>query len=102
MQNSTSSTGSQYQAGNAAQSVDPTEAKRRELLFSVNASPLDRAALEARHGRVWRTEELGRDFEVLGFAAPFVVVRRKSDGRAGSLMIQHHPRFYFSFEADHE
>ena len=35
--------------------------------------------------------------QVLGFLAPFVVVRRKSDGRKGSLTFSHSPRFYFSF-----
>jgi hypothetical protein len=30
--------------------------------------------LKARHGRVWDAVELARDFEVLGFAAPLVVV----------------------------
>jgi hypothetical protein len=32
--------------------------------------------------------------------APFVVVRRKADGRKGSLEFQHHPRFYFNFMPD--
>jgi hypothetical protein len=91
----------QDQAGPSSQPVDPTEEKRRALLVTVNAVPADRAILEARHGQVWSTEELARDFEVVGFAAPLVVVKRKSDGRAGSLMFQHHPRFYFRFEEDH-
>jgi hypothetical protein len=38
-----------------------------------------------------------RDFQVLGFLAPYVVVRRRSDGRKGSLEFQHNPRFYFGF-----
>jgi hypothetical protein len=41
---------------------------------------------------------LSDDFEVIGFMAPVVVVRRNSDGQKGSLMFQHNPRFYFSFE----
>jgi hypothetical protein len=36
---------------------------------------------------------------VLSFAAAFVVVRRKSDGKLGSLEFTHHPRVYFGFEA---
>jgi len=40
-----------------------------------------------------------KNFDVLGFMAPVVVVRRKSDGQKGSLFFQHHPRFYFGFEA---
>ena len=58
----------------------------------------ERAALEARYGQVWNTSELANDFEVMGFAAPFVVVRRKADNKVGSLMFQHHPRYYFSFQ----
>ncbi len=32
--------------------------------------------------------------------APYVVVRRKSDGQKGSLEFQHHPRYYFRFQLD--
>jgi hypothetical protein len=46
----------------------------------------------------WNTEELQRDFEVLGFSAPFVVVKRKSDGKKGSLQFQHSPRIYFHWQ----
>ena len=53
---------------------------RRSRLVEINAARADRPTLEARHGQVWDTEELARDFEVLSFAAPYVVVRRKSDG----------------------
>lgn len=79
---------------------DPTESIRRELLTTINAEPGSRAALEAEHGQVWDTRQLGEDFDVLGFMAPVVVVRRKSDGRKGSLFFQHSPRFYFDFKAD--
>jgi hypothetical protein len=48
----------------------------------------------------WTTEELQRDFTVLSFAAPFVVVRRKADGVHGSMEFTHSPRFYFNFVAD--
>jgi len=57
----------------------------------------ERQRLEARYGQVWDTTELMRDFVVSGFAAPFVVVTRKSDNATGTLEFQHHPRFYFSF-----
>ena len=78
--------------------TDPTESTRREMLAQINAEPGSREYLEAKHGQVWGTSELGRDFEVIGFAAPLVVVRRKSDGVKGSLMFQHHPRLYFGWE----
>ena len=76
---------------------DTTEDVRRELLSVINEEPKERAALEALHGQVWNTTELGRDFEVIGFLAPFVGVRRKSDGVVGSLVFQHMPRFHFRF-----
>ena len=78
---------------------DPTESIRREMLAQINAEPGSREALEAEHGQVWDTQELGRDFDVIGFAAPLVVVRRKSDGQKGSLLFQARPRFYFGFDA---
>lgn len=80
---------------------DPTEPIRRELLREINTSPEScRQELETRYGLVWNTEELARDFEVVGFAAPFCVVVRRSDGVKGSLAFKHEPRFYFSFVAD--
>jgi len=81
--------------------TDPTEAIRRQQLAEINAEPGSREALEAKHGQVWDTQELGRDFNVEGFPAPSVVVRRKADGQRGSLLFQHQPRLYFSFEPYH-
>ena len=78
--------------------TDPTEDIRRKLLVEINAQPGSREYLEAQHGQVWDTQQLSDDFEVLGFMAPLVVVRRKSDGVKGSLMFQASPRFYFGFE----
>lgn len=51
-------------------------------------------------GQRWTTAELQRDFEVTGFAAPFVVVRRKSDGQLGSLEFTNCPRVYFGWRPD--
>ena len=79
---------------------DPTESIRKELLVQINAEPGSREALEAEHGEVWDTNQLREDFDVLGFAAPLVVVSRKSDGQQGSLFFQARPRFYFGFQAD--
>ena len=77
---------------------DPTESIRRQMLAEINAAPGSREYLEAKHGQVWDTDQLQEDFEVLGFAAPLVVVRRRSDGLKGSLTFQSSPRFYFCFE----
>jgi hypothetical protein len=79
---------------------DSTESIRRDLLRQINTDNDSRQELEARYGQVWNTEELARDFEVIGFAAPFVVVIRKGDGVKGSLAFKHAPRFYFSFVGD--
>jgi hypothetical protein len=78
--------------------MDETELIRRQMVASEQ--PTNRKELEALHGKVWTTAELAEDFSVLGFAAPFVVVERKSDGRKGSLQFQHSPRFYFCFVED--
>ena len=79
---------------------DPTEPIRRKRLVEINAEPGSRAALEAQYGQVWDTQQLAEDFEVIGFMAPLVVVRRKADGVKGSLEFQHQPRFYFNFQPD--
>jgi hypothetical protein len=78
--------------------TDQTEDIRKQMITEINAEPGSREYLEAKHGQVWTTTELSQDFEVIGFAAPLVVVRRKTDWQKGSLMFQHSPRFYFGFE----
>ena len=78
--------------------TDPTESTRRQLLAEINVAPGSREHLEHKHGEVWDTSQLQEDFQVTGFIAPLVVVRRKADGVKGSLMFQGSPRFYFGFE----
>jgi hypothetical protein len=82
--------------------IDPTEPIRRERLAEINAEPGTREALEAQYGKVWTTIELAEEFEVIGFMAPLVVVRRKADGVKGSLEFQHSPRIYFAFKPHEE
>ena len=85
---------------------DETEEIRRQRLVAINSTVeshdpnTERQRLEAQYGQVWDTAQLSNDFEVLGFAAPYVVVTRKSEGRKGSLEFQHMPRFYFNFVLD--
>lgn len=79
---------------------DPTEMIRRSMVREINGNNGDREQLEAEHGRVWDTAELQQDFDVLGFAAPLIVVRQKSTERMGSLFFQHQPRFYWGFTPD--
>ena len=72
--------------------TDPTEEMRRGLQHAVNSGETP------PEGQTWTTEQLREEFEVQGFAAPFVVVRRKTDGVRGTLMFRHDPRVYFDFE----
>ena len=78
--------------------MDETEGIRKVMVEAINFAPGSREALEAQYGQVWDTAQLREEFEVQGFMAPFVVVKRKSDGKTGSMTFQHSPRFYFSFE----
>ena len=75
---------------------------RRNLVNEINAYPADRKELENAYGKdnVWNTEELSKEFEVIGFLASFTVVKRKSNGVKGSVMFQANPRFYFHFVED--
>lgn len=75
--------------------TDKTESVRRAMLESGQPNYDFTLASER-----WDTEALCRDFEVLGSMAPFVVVRRKSDGAKGSLEFTHSPRWYFNFVVD--
>lgn len=77
---------------------DPTETIRRERLAEINTVPGSREDLEAKYGRVWDTGELTEEFQAIGFMAPLIVVRRRSDGMKGSLEFQNNPRFYFNWQ----
>jgi len=73
---------------------------RRDLCEEINADPGSRESLEAEHGQVWTSDELGVQFRVEGFAAPCAIVRDRKTGIRGTMMFQHSPRFYFSFSPD--
>lgn len=81
---------------------NPTEELRRERVAEINAEPGSREALEAQYGKVWSTDQLREEFEIIGFMAPYAVVKRIADGQKGSLEFQHMPRFYFNFTAHEE
>ncbi len=80
---------------------DPTIEIRRQVALVLNERPCSRAQLEGVFGRVWDASEMAAEFNVVGFQAPLVVVRRDTDQRLGSLIFTHDPRFYFAF-APHE
>ena len=75
---------------------DSTEGIRRQMI----ADGQPQSDLAANSGQQWTTEEMTRDFEAVGFAAPFVVVRRRSDGKRGTLEFTHSPRVYFGWKED--
>ena len=83
--------------------IDEADALRKQRLVAINTAVRDlieeeaRRQLQATYGRVYDTRELSAEFEVLGFMAPYAVVRRKSNGMLGSLEFTHSPRFYFAF-----
>jgi len=75
--------------------TDEIESIRREML----ATRQPQRDLERAEYR-WDTDQMREEFEVIGFLAPFVAVRRKSDGKVGTLCFTHSPRFYFDFVED--
>lgn len=74
---------------------DETENYRR-LMIETGQPQRDLAEADQH----WDTDQLRKEFEVLGFLAPFVIVRRLSDGAKGSMEFTHSPRFYFNFVPD--
>ena len=84
--------------------VDKTEAIRRHRVNVINSEvesqdkDTERKRLEERHGQVWSTDELTKDFTVEGFMAPFIIAIRKKDKAKGTMNFQHSPRFYWGFE----
>lgn len=79
---------------------DETESYRRQRQADLNADTSTKSELEQKYGQVWTTTELTTEFEVIGFMAPYVTVKRLSDNQKGSLEFRHAPRYYFSFHAD--
>jgi len=78
--------------------MDNTENIRRGMVEIINSNPSERERLEEIYGEVWNTSEVSKDFEVIGFMAPFITVKRKEDSVRGVLMFQHSPRYYFDFQ----
>jgi hypothetical protein len=74
---------------------DDTEAIRRAMI-ATGQPERDKSDATER----WDTAEMQRDFEAIGFMAPFIVVRRRSDGVKGSLEFTHSPRVYFNWRPD--
>jgi len=72
---------------------------RREMI--ATGQPWADAKDEAAAGRqLMSTDEMLAAYDVVGFAAPFVVVTRKSDGKRGTLEFTGRPRTYFGWQED--
>ena len=83
----------------AQMSPDAAEEIRRHEVARLNRRKAEREQLEQVYGQVWDTDELWKQFEVLGFMAPFVKVRDLDTRERGTLKFQHDPRYYFSWRA---
>lgn len=79
---------------------DPTENIRKKMCQEINEFPKNRQELIEKYGQVWDTQELSEAFIIEGFAAPLIIVKRKSDSIKGSMLFQHYPRFYFDFREE--
>ena len=55
---------------------------------------------QAQVKNTWNTTELQEEFRVLSFSAPYVRVKRRSDGQEGVMEFTHSPRVYFDFVPD--
>lgn len=82
--------------------IDETVAFRQAVInVRAEEGPLTREQLIVRHNsEVYDTDELRELYEVELFMAPFVVVKRRADGKRGSMEFQHMPRFYFAFSPE--
>lgn len=78
--------------------MDSTEAIRREMVADINNQPHTREEFKELGVKVWDTSELTKEFEVIGFMAPFCVAKRKDTGARGTFMFQDTPRLYFEWK----
>ena len=88
--------------GNAMNLIDQNftdvDLLRAKMTAEINSNAKSREALVAKFGKVYDTPELQENFEIISFAAPFVYGVDKATGKKGTLMFQHNPRLYYSFE----
>ena len=87
---------------------DITEPIRRVEVAAINSSVEsdDKASEKTRlegiygQGNVWDRDGLSERFEVIGFMAPYCVVKDRKTGKKGSVQFQHDPRLYFNYVED--
>ena len=71
----------------------------RDCNRSDTIPPRTRKQLEQKHGAVWDSFTLARDFEIEAFTDRCVVAVRRDDGVRGTFQFQWKPRYYWGFEA---
>lgn len=76
---------------------DPTESIRRAMIPNM---PAELQKWVEAGKKVYTTEEMSAEFEVIGFMAPFICVKEKSTGKLGSMQFTHNPRYYFDWKED--
>ncbi len=74
------------------------ETKERVLEELKEVYPDVHQVIQDDAGECWTTDELEEDFEVLGFMAPFCVVRKRKTKEKGSLLFVHAPRVYYRWK----
>jgi len=83
---------------------DPEVAAAAEATESIRRAMMARdqpaSDLAANTAHTWTPDQMRAEFDVDGFMAPFVVVRRRSDGARGMLEFTHLPRVYFNWTPD--
>jgi hypothetical protein len=80
--------------------MEVSESAERQRMINSGQVTRELEQTVAEGGKTWTTEEMKAEFDVQGFAAPFVVVTRKSDGVLGTLEFKHDPRVYFGWLED--
>jgi hypothetical protein len=83
-----------FDYGAAHEMTDSTKSLCREPLPQFHTEPRTREALEVEYGEVWATKEFTEAFEITGLA---LAVRRKWDGKKGTVEFQDSPRLYFNW-----
>ena len=85
--------------------MDRTEPFRRHAVNVINSEiesedeELERKRLEAKYGKVYNSKEVGVEFEITGFMAPYAACVNRHTKEEGLLEFQDYPRFYFNFRS---
>lgn len=66
----------------------------------INGAPKNRAELEETEERVWDSDEVRDDFDIVGFKAPFAMAIHIDTNTSGTLLFQDNPRYYFGWNPD--